>query len=346
MTSKQRVLDLFAGGHPFPLPVFSGMGSVTIHGLAGLGVPFPRLHADAVVMCEAALSTWRLFGFESVVMPFDVGVEAEALGHALNLYENAPGEILYPTVRRKAEAKAENLAVPADLEQRGRMPVVAEAIRLARRAAGDAVAVGAYVLAPFTLAGQALELDQLLKLAGKNQGELHAVLERAAEVTVRTARLYRRAGADFLTIREDGASTDILSPRMFRVLIQPHLRRVFAALDGPTVLNISGGTQTIVEAMADCGATAVSVDQKNDLAASRLTLGPGKLLFGNLDPAGLLAAGSPAVVRDGVRRCILEGADAVWPGSDLWPGTPAENLRAMVAAARETQPLRTEYWRR
>ena len=334
MTAKERVLALFAGKRPSPMPVFSGMGNMTMHGLTGLGVSFAGLHGDPIFMSEAALSSWRSFGFESVVVPFDLGIEAEALGRGLNLYEGRGEDVLYPTVRDKLEAKADNLVVPDDLEQRGRIPLVAEAIRLVKQAVGDAVAVGSYVLAPFTLAGQVLELDQLLKLAGRDQAELHRILERAVEVTVREAKLFQQAGVDFLTIREDGASSDILSPRMFRSLIQPYLRRIFAALTGPTVLHICGGTQNIVGDMADCGATAISVDQKNDLAASRATLGPGKLLFGNLDPFKVLVQGSTEDVREAVRRCIQAGADAVWPGCDIWPSVPAENMYAMMAAVR------------
>ncbi len=335
-TARERVLALFAGERQHPTPVFSGMGSVTIHGIRETGVPFARTHADAAAMAQAAESSWRLFGYEAVVVPFDLGIEAEALGRELNFYDGRGEDILYPTVRNKQEAKSENLQVPDDLESRGRIPLVAEAIRRVREMVGDRVAIGSYVLGPFTLAGQVLELDQLLKMSAKDPVDTGIVLERAGVVAERVAKVFHAAGADFIAVREMGAASDVLSPRMFRNLIQPHLRRLFAALNFPTVLHICGTTQNIVGLMAESGATAISVDQKNDMAATRATLGPDVLVFGNLDPYKVLVQGSPEDVREAVTRCIQAGADAVWPGCDIWPSVPAENMHAMMAAARES----------
>jgi [methyl-Co(III) methanol-specific corrinoid protein]:coenzyme M methyltransferase len=53
------------------------------------------------------------------------------------------------------------------------------------------------------------------------------------------------------------------------------------------------------------------------------------LLFGNIDPVAVLANGTEAQVRDAVSSAISAGVDAVWPGCDLYPSTPLENLRAM-----------------
>ncbi|MDA8064920.1 MAG: MtaA/CmuA family methyltransferase [Thermaerobacter sp.] len=333
-TARERVMALFARERQTPVPVFSGMGNVTVYGLEDAGIGFAQVHGDAEAMARAAASSYERFGYEAVVVPFDLGVEAEAMGRTLNTYASSDG-ILYPTVQNKLPATADNFQVPADLERRGRIPLVAQAIRLVKERLGEQVAVGSYVLGPFTLAGQVLELDQLLKLAGKDQTQMHVILERAGEVAAREAEAYRAAGADFVTVREMGAASDILSPRMFRNLIQPHLKEVFAQVGGPTVLHICGSTQNIVEMMADCGATAVSVDQKNDLAASRATLGPDKLLFGNLDPYKVLVQGTPEQVREAVRNCVAAGADAVWPGCDIWPTVPAENMQAMMDASRE-----------
>ena len=35
-------------------------------------------------------------------------------------------------------------------------------------------------------------------------------------------------------------------------------------------------------------------------------------------------------VRTTVRKCLEDGVSAVWPGCDIWPTVPPENVRAML----------------
>jgi uroporphyrinogen-III decarboxylase len=83
-----------------------------------------------------------------------------------------------------------------------------------------------------------------------------------------------------------------------------------------------------MELLAQTGANAISVDQTNDLAASRAVL-KNTLLFGNLDPVHVLAGGTVNDVQSAARSAIYSGVDAVWPGCDLVPQTPIENLKAL-----------------
>jgi len=36
-----------------------------------------------------------------------------------------------------------------------------------------------------------------------------------------------------------------------------------------------------------------------------------------------------------VKEAIADGVNAVWPGCDLWPSVPKENMEALVAATRK-----------
>ena len=131
-------------------------------------------------------------------------------------------------------------------------------------------AVGAWVLGPFTFTGQIIELGLLLKGVKKQKEQVEAFLTKMTDITIETAQHYRNLGVDYITVREMGTGTDLLSPRMWKTLIQPNLRRIFDALDGvPTVNHICGSTDMLIEMMNDCGADTVSVDQKNNLAESR-----------------------------------------------------------------------------
>ncbi len=335
MNSRERVLKLFAGEEVDRPPCFSGMGNVTTEGLKSLNQKFAATHLDAKMMAGAAASTFKLFGFESAVAPFDLCIEAEAMGCEINVYAHSE-DLLYPTIKKKLihnEAEMD-IQVPADLVTRGRIPLMKEAIGLIKKDVGGEVAVGSYVLGPFTLAGQVMELNDLLKLSFKKPDKVGKLLEQLAGVIIQVAGEYQKAGVDYITLREMGATSDVLSPRVFKTLILPHLQNIFRTISVPSAIHICGKTNDIVPFMAESGAKAISVDQKNDVAETRKKLGPKALIFGNYDPYNVLVAGTPDLVRKTVRKCMDDGVSAVWPGCDIWPTVPADNFKAMMDEVR------------
>jgi len=333
LNSRERVLRFFRKEEIDSLPVFSGMGNVTVHGLEKYGWKFADIHVDAHKMASMAASTFQLFDFECAVVPFDMGVEAEALGAGVNFYSTHT-DVVYPTISKKVAEKVQDLdlRVPPDLAKAGRIPLVVEAIRLLKEEVADQVAVGAWVLGPYTLAGQLVDIGDLAKMAFKKTDMVHGVLDTLAGVLIEISRIYRNAGADYMTIREMGAGPDILSPRMFKILIRPHLEQIFTAIDSPKILHICGSTDSIVDQMALCGADALSVDQKNNAAESRKKLGNEILLLGNFDPYGTLVQMDPSQVEQVIKKCIDDGVDGVWPGCDLWPELKKENMEALMTA--------------
>jgi len=313
------------------------MGNVTTEGLSKLGYRFAKVHQDARMMAETAASTPELFGYDCCVLPFDLAVEAEALGAVMNTYPDST-DILYPTIKEKvihSPDEMETLQVPADLVERGRIPLMREAIGLAKKRMGDSVPVGSYVLGPFTLAGQIMELNDLLKLSFKKPDKVSTLLETLTGVIVTVAREYEKAGVDYLCVREMGATSDVLSPRAFKSLILPHLKDIFKNLSVPNAIHICGKTNDIAPLMVESGATAISVDQKNDIVETRKKLGPDAIIFGNFDPYNVLVSGTPEQVREAIRKCLDNGVSAVWPGCDIWPTVPPENFKAMMDEVRK-----------
>lgn len=333
LTSRQRVLRTLQGEPVDRPPFFSGMGNVMIQALNGHGYRFAEVHSDAEKMAEVAMDSYRLFGYESVVVPFDLGIEAEALGSRLNVYANRE-DIVYPTVQDKPAKTAADIQVPADLSQAGRVPVVAAAIRRVKETVGQEVTVASYVLGPLTLAGQLIELDYLLKLVMKDPEETQRILDKTIDIAAKLAQIYVEAGADFICVREMGATSDVLSPRTFKKLVQPALATLHSRIPGPSILHICGSTDNIVEAMADVGATGISVDQKNDLARTMSLVGDRTRVFGNLDPYNLLVKGTPEEIEHAVQACLETKVHGVMPGCDLWPDVPEANIETLMRTVR------------
>ncbi len=334
---RERVLRLFRKEKIDRVPVFSGMGNVTVHGLKENNIPFSQVHGDPKLMAATSSSTYRLFGFECAVVPYDIAVEAEVLGCTMNTYSHRDG-ILYPTVKDKIHGP-EDIKVPENLAEKGRIPVITEAIRILKKEVGGEVAVGTYVLGPYLLAGQVMDLEGLLKQSFKKPEAVNKTLALFSELIISIANIYKSAGADYITVREMGAGADVLSPKMFRSLVKPHLDRVMSEIKLPRVLHICGNTNPIVEDMANTKADAISVEKKTDVNRARQLLGKEALIFGNLDTYQILCLGSPEDVEKEVMRCLKDGVSAVWPGCDLWPEIPAENMRIMVETVKANGSL-------
>lgn len=330
MKPRERVQRLLRREPVDRMPVFSGMGMVTIQAIEKLGIRFAQVHGSAEYLAKSATLSADIFGFDSVVIPYDMCTIPEAMGRGCSVYENAEG-VLYPTVPSKWERFWETDIPPNYLDQ-GRMPVVEEAFKTL--IAENKYAVGAWVLGPFTMAGQVTELDLLLKGIKKDKEKVQEFQDKMTDVVIAVAKRYQALGADYINIREMGSGTDLLSPRMWKTLIQPYLQKIFAALESPKILHICGGTDLIVEMMNDCGADALSFDQKNNLAETRKKIGNDVLLFGNFDPYGTLCQMDASQVEDVIKGCIDAGVDAVWPGCDIWPEVKKENVEAYVQAVK------------
>jgi MtaA/CmuA family methyltransferase len=332
---RDDILGLLGGQRPARPPVFSGLPSLTAAGLAQAGVSYSSAHTDAGRMAAAAASTFHAFGFPAAAVPFDLCVEAEALGAGVDFQTDAAGFVA-PIVSQvlPADLMPDGLAERVARALPGRVPLVAEALRRLRGAVGGEAVIAGVIPGPFTLGWQAFGAETWL-LALARPGVVPACLEHLTELLLAVAEAYRAAGADFITIHEMGGSPQVVGPRVFRRVIQPALARLVARLKSPAVLSVCGNSNAVIEDLAACGAEALSVDHRNDLARTRAILGPDVLLFGNLDPVGVLAQGTPDQVAAAARAAAAAGADAIWPGCDLWPEVPAANVRAWMGAMGE-----------
>lgn len=333
MNSKERILKLLKGEEVDRVACYSGMGNVTTAGLEQFGYKFAAVHNDAKMMAETAATSYKLFGYECAVVPYDMCVEAEAIGCVMNPYEDVD-QLLYPTIKEKvchSEDEMTTFPIPENVAAKGRVPLVSEAIKLLQADIGKEVAIGTYVLGPFTLAGQLMDLNDLFKLSFKKPDKVNTMLDRLADVLIKICKAYVDAGVDYICVREMGATTDILSPKVFRNVIAPHLKKIRAALkDFPLVLHICGGTNSIMKILNECGYNAISIETKNNLAKSRDDIGNEPLIFGNVDAYNVLVNGTPEDVKKAVLTALEGSCDAIWPSCDIWPTAPIDNLKAMT----------------
>jgi len=138
------------------------------------------------------------------------------------------------------------------------------------------------------------------------------------------------------------AGPEIVSPSLFRRFALPYERRVVSAsreLGLPYLLHVCGDTGSIVGDLTTTGADGLEIDYKTDVRLARSACEGRTVFVGNIDPSGVLARGTPALVEEktlellnifaGNPRFILNA------GCAIPPHTPPENLRTMIRVARE-----------
>jgi [methyl-Co(III) methanol-specific corrinoid protein]:coenzyme M methyltransferase len=314
------------------------MTMATASAMRRAGRAWPAAHSDARAMAEIVLATRDETGLECLAVPFCMTVEAEALGCTVDM----------GTATVLPHVAVESLTDPArvgdlpefDPKRSGRAPVVLDAIERLKNAAGDAPVLGG-VLGPVTLAAMVMEAGLFLRLTRRDPAAAEKLIAALEPVVVRFALAQHAAGADCVTVAEPSATGEVLGGKHFEKLAAPALIRVLRALrDGGAspILHICGDLRPILPQVALIARNldaplALSVDAMvsgRDLKAAL----PEVVRVGNVD--ALLLQREDVATVERVARTAAHDFDILSPACGLVPMTPAENLRAMVRAARDS----------
>ena len=333
---REEILTLFSGQKIDKIPAFSGLIHVTSAGIESEGLSFHEVHRNAEKMAKAAASTFKLTGLPSAVAPLDLYIEAEALGGEIDFREN--NEFSFPQVKKAAFKFAKELTAEVTstipwndnglILKRERIGIVCEAIKLLKQDIGNDVAIGGMIPGPYTLLLLIVEAGNLFMEMKKEPQDVLDAIILLSSFLAKVGQAYRDAGADFITIHDMGGSPGFIGPAKYEQFVFPAEKHLMEKLPKPRVLSVCGNTNKSMHLLAQTGADAISVDQTNDLAASRAML-KDTLLFGNIDPVATLWQGDKAQITEAVLGAKGSGVDAVWPGCDLVPQTSPENIKAI-----------------
>ena len=331
MSDRQEILDLLSGKKISSKPSFSGLIHITAEGLEHEGLVFHEIHKDAKKMAKAAASTFHLTGMPSAALPLDLCAPAEALGAELNFYEQ--GQYRFPQPARPlfASTKYLNSAYmqSTDFVNKGRIQITCEAIQLLKEDIGDEVVISGIIPGPYTLLLYLIEPGGLFAEMKREPNTVLDALFRLSSFLAQIGNAYRQSGADLITIHDMGGSPGFIGPAKYEQFVFPAEKQLIEELPKSCVLSVCGATNKSMHLLAQTGAGAISVDQLTDLTAARAVLRD-TLLFGNLDPVATLWRGDEAQITGAVRGAKESGVDSVWPGCDLVPQTPIENIKFFI----------------
>jgi uroporphyrinogen-III decarboxylase len=106
-------------------------------------------------------------------------------------------------------------------------------------------------------------------------------------------------------------------------------------------IHMCGPTDHLLPVMRGLPADVFELDFPVDLAEARSILGPDRVILGNVSTVKEMLKGTPDDVYAAAAEChrISGARHIVGTGCEVPPETPPENLRALVAYARDHAPI-------
>lgn len=289
----------------------------------------PELAAEVTVTAADRL------GVDAAIIFADILLILEPMGINLE-FAKGEGPVIHNPVRTGREV--ERLREVESVEP---LSYVFEAIRIARRALRPDLPLIGFAGAPFTLASYIIEggasknYVHTKSLMYTDSGAWHALLSLIARSLGRYLNAQIAAGAQAVQLFDSWVGC--LSPDDYREYVLPHTRRVIRAITpGTPVIHFGTGTAALLELMREAGGDVIGLDWRVRLDEAWDQLGA-VAVMGNLDPVALFADANH--IRAAVRRILDRAANRPGHifnlGHGILPGTPVENVIALVEAVHE-----------
>lgn len=349
LTSRERILIAAKGGQPDRVPVAPmAWDYVAVFS----GKSHREYTLDPKVMANCLLNYYRTFEPDALFVGSDVYYLAEGFGAKILIRDDNVPVLTAPAIDDLSEVG--KLKVP-DPYTDGRMPVVLECIRILKRELPE-VAIAA-------IGGQAtwsccmhmagmekfiMEATYVDKEFEEARPELVAQLQELATTGyIKWQKAQMEAGADIGRISDSAASMNLISPSIYRKFVHPFHKRIAAELKAaypsvPIAKHTCGRNEAVLDLWAEEGIDMADIDYQMDLGMVKTRIGAKMALCGNVDPSGVMVAGSVAEVMDACREAIDKGASnggfVLGTGCVLPFNAPAANVKAMIETAREYNP--------
>jgi MtaA/CmuA family methyltransferase len=298
------------------------------------GIPLKQLIYDADAMVKAHVDAQKLLGYDALFAYIDALYVPESFGCEVAFLSSGGADAV--PLNLKTEVDVDALPLP-DIGKTGRMPLILSVVEKLVNRSGRDVPVLPLVEGPFTNCARILGTEKMMRAVLKNRTLVEKLLEKVGRVLAQFGQAVGELGADGLIIADPVGSSTMVSTKIYRELVLPHLQRFIKSLKIPTILHVCGDTEPILDMMAETGANILSLDQCMDLGKAKQQLAGRCGIGGNVDPINILLLGTVEDVKRETLKCLLQGGKkgyVLMAGCAVPPRTPTENLRAMIDTAR------------
>ena len=316
------------------VPVISATAAAVEEAFPGANVSWPKAHQDVDEMVRLGVSLHEQAGLECARIPFDLTAEAEAFGCEVDLGDMEAT----PTLRTHAPFDdVEDLEVPDDYVEQGRLPIIVEAVEKTKEEYPDVpVVVG--MAGPFTLAGHLLGVEDLVKMLKTDSFVVEDVVEVALDAQTELVEAFNEAGVDVICVADPTSSPELLDPNDFDEFAKPALEDLSDAMETESILHICGNSRPILEGMLDCGFSGISFEEAVDVEEAKQVKadeGSETVLVGNVSTSQTLFSKPTSEVKAEATQALEKGINVLAPSCGIAPKSPLENLKAFVEARDE-----------
>jgi MtaA/CmuA family methyltransferase len=331
MNIKKRIISGLLGGRTDRVPLWLPVVAVTVEMMEKSKTEWPQAHFEAEAMAKLAAMPWQLAELPAVTVPFCLSLEAEALGCEID-----KGTLnRTPSVKKPAFKTPDEFAVPENLLETGRIPVVLRALEILSEKIGDEVPINAKVTGGFTIAGSIFGVNNFIPWIKTNPDYALEAVDYAGSVTKELIGAFEDHGADIISISDPTSSGDLLSGEQYREFVLPFHKTYANMAKKPSALHICGNTKELLPYIRHSGFDAYSFEEKVDVLEAKKILGDDISLIGNISPVGTMLQGNPEQIKVEVLQAIADGIDVLSSGCTLSPLTPLENIHSLVRTQTE-----------
>jgi MtaA/CmuA family methyltransferase len=296
MNGYERIKAALAGNETDKIPV---MLHNFMMAAKEAGLTMAQYREDPMAIAGAFIKSVEKYQYDGILVDIDTVTLAGACGVNVDFPENEPARShggfmdsydMLPNLK------------PVDVGNYKYVQIWCEAVRLIKEYFGNEIYVrGNCDQAPFSLASMIRGTENWMTDFYMTEERLISeLLDYCTEATSQFIKLMVQTGCDMVSNGDSPAGPDMISTDLFEKWAKPYTSKVVnvahdAGLD--YVLHICGNTDIIIKHMIETGADGLELDYKTDTKRAFDLMKDKCTLFGNVDPSGVLALGTPEMVR-------------------------------------------------
>lgn len=195
---------------------------------------------------------------------------------------------------------------------------------------------------PVVTAGFLLGITELMMGLITHPAEIHRLLETISTTIINYlhAQLKRLHQPEGILLLDDVVG--MVSLKHYQQFFAPHLQRIFAEFDGLLkIYHNDTPCAHLYGALAGAGFDVFNFSHEADIGSVKQVMGHRVALMGNVAPLDLGVRGTPQEVEQAALACLDKAGPAggmiLSFGGGVSPGTPPENIEALLQAARTWQ---------